>query len=471
MSMSAQDLAIAEAMERPSMFSDVMLGHDMWSKQRLIQHSVATNRETAVKACHSSGKTFLAADVALWWLARYEESIVVTTAPTDTQVRKLLWGEISSTVQKSPYRFPAPNQTELWINPKRYAIGFSTNVTAQNQGVRFQGFHSPHILVIVDEAPGVHPGIWDAIRGIMAGGHVAVLYLGNPTINSGPFYDCFTKNRADVSTFTISAFDTPNLSGLTIEDLLRMEQECPAELDDNPRPYLTTRRWVLDRYKEWGSDHQLYQSRVLGQFPTQSSDSLISLAWLERAKLDESAPGPDEEICAGLDVAGPGEDETVLCVRQGRRVLSVEAWPKEDPRGEVIAKLKPYEARITRFAVDSIGLGWGIYLHMRDHFGRCVVPVNVGEGTVDNEKYLNLKAELYWGLRLQLQAGGMAGLTDEKAIGQLAGIRYGTNSRGQLFIEKKSDAVKRGVKSPDRAEAIMLAYCRLRTNVIYCEVA
>ena len=162
------DYLLAEALEDPGLFSDVFLKHELWGRQLDILDSISKNTETAVKACHSSGKTFTAADAALWWLARWPDGVVVTTAPSDLQVRQLLWGEIAATVETSVYPFPAPNQTSLKISAKRYAIGFSTNVTQQNQGVKFQGFHSGHILIIIDEAPGVHPGIYEAIKGIMA---------------------------------------------------------------------------------------------------------------------------------------------------------------------------------------------------------------------------------------------------------------------------------------------------------------
>jgi phage terminase large subunit len=79
----------------------------------------------------------------------------------------------------------------------------------------------------------------------------------------------------------------------------------------------------------------------------------------------------------------------------------------------------------------------------------------------DPERFVNLKAELYWGLRMRFQQNGVAGLSDEKTIAQLAAIRYRHNARGQVVIESKEEARKRGVRSPDRAEAVMLAYAPL----------
>jgi len=208
-----------------------------------------------------------------------------------------------------------------------------------------------------------------------------------------------------------------------------------------------------------GPGHPLWEARVLGQFPTQAEDALISLAWLEAAaaRTDSDAGGP---LCAGLDVAGPGEDETVLVIRQGAQIRAQHAWTKSDPRGEVVAALAPYRGRLESLNVDAAGIGYYLGKHLED-LGYPVKLVNVGEASSDPERYRNSKAEFYWGLRLRFQEGDVAGLTDERTIGQLAGIRYSHNARGQVEIERKEDARKRGVKSPDRAEAVMLAFARL----------
>jgi phage terminase large subunit len=217
-----------------------------------------------------------------------------------------------------------------------------------------------------------------------------------------------------------------------------------------------TRRWVREKYDEWGPGHPLWEARVLGQFPTQAEDALISLAWLEAAsrRPAEDTGGP---LAAGVDVAGPGEDETVLVVREGPHILALRAWAQADARGAVAAALTPYRTRLEAVNVDAVGIGYYAARHIED-LGYPVRLVNVGEAAGDAERYRNLKAEFYWGLRQRFQEGQVAGLTDERAIGQLAGIRYAHNARGQIEIERKEEARKRGVKSPDRAEALMLAF-------------
>lgn len=398
----------------------------------------------AVKACHGSGKTFTAAEIVLWWT--YTGGITLTTSASFRQVKRQLWAEIQTAHAGS--KFPLGghvNETEINISPSCYALGLSTD-----EGVNFQGFHG-RILIVLDEAPGIGSDIFDAIRGARSGGDVRLLSLGNPIISSGPFYDAFTSQRSAWQTFTVGAFDTPNLRGYSITDVLAM---TPEQLDANERDYLPTRHWVKEMYEELGPDSPLYASRVLGAFPLQSEDSLISLVWLESAKTRDVAPGGT--FVAGLDVAGPGEDNTVLCVRQDSTIVYMESWAQPDPRGAVLAALAPWKNRI-RVNVDSIGIGYYMAQHIRDA-GFTVEEVNVGLPAEDTEKYANLKAEYYWGLRLRFQQGSIAGLLDEKTISQLSGIRYKHNARGQVVIESKDDARKRGVKSPDNAEAVMLAF-------------
>jgi hypothetical protein len=437
-----------KVLEDPILFTQTLLNQRIWSKQQEIMQSVAKFLRTAVKACHASGKTFIAAAIVLWWITTHREAIAVTTAPTWTQVERLLWGEIHNMVYRSKIAYPRPAATSLQLGPGRYAIGLSTN-----EGVRFQGFHG-NVLMVLDEAPGILPDIYEAVEGIRAGGDVRLLALGNPVIASGPFYDAFTANREGWNLITISAFDTPNLEGVTLEQLLKMPDK---ELDDNSRPYLTTRRWVKEKYFEWGPGHPLWESRVLGNFPMQSEDALVSLTWLEQAKLRTEGDG---EVWAGLDVAGPGEDETVLCVRRGPRIVLLRAWAGRDPRGDVLAALLPFKSQLKGVNVDSVGIGYYLAQHLKDH-SLPVKEINVGQAARDTDKYFNRKAEVYWSFRLRAMSGDLAGLTDEKTIAQLTGLRYSHNSRGQVVIESKEDARKRGVKSPDRAEAVVLAFAEV----------
>ena len=238
----------------------------------------------------------------------------------------------------------------------------------------------------------------------------------------------------------------------------------PARLQDNPylthdAAYIAT----LQGMEEPMRTQMLYGDFSLGLIVDSSQLIPTELIREARRKVAEYDPngGP---LVAGVDVAGPGEDETVLIVRQASRVLSVASFNDADARGPVLAALKDELHRgLTQVNVDTAGIGHFFAIHLDENLPKTVTvnAVNVGEKPTSDEmaeKRANLKAELYWALRERFQDGDVAGLTDSVTINQLASIRYKHDGRGRVVIESKDDARKRGVKSPDRAEALMLAF-------------
>jgi phage terminase large subunit len=451
--------AAGSLLRDPTLFARIVLGADLWKSQREILAAVGQHSRVAVKACHASGKSYAIAIAVLWWLTAHRDGIVVTTAPTWLQVEKVIWGEIKNAVRRSvlcgKLKFPSPSQTEMRLGPQNYAIGLSTDDSS-----RFQGFHSGHVLIVLDEAPGVRAEVYEAVEGIRAGGQVHVLALGNPTVASGPFHEAFSAHRATWRTFTINAFDTPNLEGLPLETL-RLLPKGLSENDSTfayrPRPYLVTRRWVYEKLWEWGEESPLWQSRVLGSFPEQSEDSLISLKWLEAARDPIELPG-SHRVMVGIDVAGSdGGDETVVVVQAAGNILALGAWSLKDPLTKVNEFLLPYKTRIEEVNVDVIGVGHN-FVPRLEALGYPCNEVNVGAATQFPDQFSNLKAQLYWKLRELFQDGAIHGLNDELAISQLASIKWKANLRGLTQIESKDEMAKRGVRSPDRAEAIMLAF-------------
>ena len=224
-----------------------------------------------------------------------------------------------------------------------------------------------------------------------------------------------------------------------------------------------TRRWVRDRYYEWGEQSAEWQSRVRGQFPDISEDALIASSWIAAAagRIFAGPPLPDWVVQAGLDVAGPGEDETVLTIRYGPKLLAQHAWHEADTLrllGAIRAALLPYRDRLVALAVDAIGIGYHLGGSLTADYGARVVLVNVGVPSRFPGRFANLKAELYWALRERFQEGDIGGDFDALTQAQLASLRYQHTLRGLIEIESKDDARKRGVRSPDRAEALMLCY-------------
>lgn len=451
----------------PAEFQRVALRRRLWSRQKELAYAAANERSTAVKGCHASGKTFTVAGCVLHQLANHQAGKVITIAPTLRQV-KLIWEEIELARRTGVVAFPECTTTGLRITEERYGMGFSSS-----KGVNAQGLHGKDLLIITDESPGISGDVWDAIEGIRAGGRVRLLKLGNPTVPSGPFYEDFTRHRASTRTITISAFDTPNLQNaktghpFTIEEL----QALPAEeLENNPVPHLVTRWWVLDKFARWGVNNPRYQSRVLGEFPAQSEHAVFALSWIERARREpterELMRAEGNYIQVGIDVAGPGDDETTAVARVNGIILKRGAWPDSDPRGPVVrwlSELKSLGYQMGAVVVDVVGIGYNFGLHLAD-MGFAVMGFNAGGEPLDKEQFVNAKAESYFRLRDMYRENYIShteGTTDEEAEAQLSGLKYFETSRGQTMIERKEEARKRGESSPDRAEAEMMAFCRV----------
>jgi phage terminase large subunit len=460
----------------PVLFASHVLGLDLWPREAEILRSIKTQRRTAIKACHSVGKTFTLAVAALWWLARYREGIVLTTSSTQRQVRTQLWLEIHRLTKGAKVPYPELRSTEIkFRGDNNFAIGFSTN-----QSENFQGYHGKYVLIIADEAPGIESGIWDAVAGTMAGGVVHIVMAGNPTVPSGAFYDAFTRERGLWNCHTIGVFDTPNLKGLTLEQLLEMDPSEDGSLDHNPIPYLVTKRWVYDQHQTWWHGDEAsspnWMSRVLAEFPAQAEDALFKMIWLERARqrgIETPSNGSPTNLplFAGVDVGG-GTAETVAYVcefKEGRLgIVGKGAWIGQDTRGQVVSFLNQFRSRLCQVNVDSIGIGHNFALHLRsERFPVEMVNVslpcpskpNLGEND-PAKRFVNQKACAYQLLADLFERDQVDGLTDEETIGQLAGIRWELDSQGRIKIESKERARGRGEPSPDRAEALMLAVCK-----------
>lgn len=221
----------------------------------------------AVRSGNGVGKSFIAACATIWFTYSFFPSLCVTTAPTWTQVENILWREVASRFARAPQLGMKSLKTKFELEPDQYAMGLSTD-----QPERFQGLHSPNILVIIDEASGVDDTIFHAIEGLTTSAHVKVLLLGNPTQLSGEFYDAFNKRASSYKRYRISAYDSPNVRAGQIV-----------------LPGLATIASIERKQKLWGKDSDLFRVRVDGDFPRTSANSLFPLDWILSAMQDSSA--------------------------------------------------------------------------------------------------------------------------------------------------------------------------------------
>lgn len=458
----------------PPFFNHWVLGSELWSKQEEIILSIRDNRVTTVRACHDVGKTYLAARAALWFLYSHPKSIVVTTAPTMRQVENLLWRELRAAHANSKRPLSGePLKTRLDISEDWYAIGASSS-----DPDKLQGFHaaSGHILIIVDEAAGVQEPAFDAIEGMMTSADARMLMIGNPTSDSGSFRESH-HSWDHANKIHISAFDSPNFknNGIrTIKDLRNFDMDNVEIVS----PYLMTPLWAKEKIDQWGIDSPMFQARVLGQFPSQSTNTVIPLNYLEAAAEEEhreklkTLSGP---LALGVDPARYGDDETVVTPRYGG-YIGEQIIDGMTSATAVVGIVKQFTSpRPHCVAIDVDGFGGGVYdILFDDKYDGLVDIFNNAtalSGDEDGLTFANVATQLWWRARRMFMKGELAIPDDPKLIMQLSTRRYGFTSKGITLESKDKWKARYKGKSPDRADSLIYSLADILTTENKVEAA
>ncbi|MGW1463851.1 hypothetical protein ACWCPT_05785 [Streptomyces sp. NPDC002308] len=438
---------------RPVQWVRERLQQTVWSKQREILHAVRDHRRTAVRSGHGVGKSWTAALVACWWLDTHPPgtAFVVSTAPTFSQVRAILWRYIRKH-HRSGQLAGRVNQTEWLIDDELVGYGRKPADTDEDG---FQGIHARYVLVILDEACGIPEQLWTAADALATGPDCRILAIGNPDNPASHFRKVCTPGSG-WHQMSISAYDSPNLTG----------EQVPADMAAS----LVSRVWVEEKATEWGVDNPIYRAKVLGEFSTDAPNQVVRQSDVAtcRAAADRRPPPEElEPIELGVDVGGGG-DETVIRERRGRR--AGREWSAHTDRPEVIAPLilrAIRESGATAVKVDSIGIGFGVIGELRNAASRGehtahIVAVNVGERASEPDKFLNLRAEIWWSLGRGLSESGGWDLAmmdnADTTVAQLLEPRWDTDPKGRIRVEPKDEIRKRLGRSPDNADALLLAY-------------
>lgn len=477
--LDSTDLRYRRWADDPVRFVTDALGETLWSKQREILESVRDNKRTAVPACHAPGKSHLAARAVAWWVTCHPPGTarVVTTASTFRQVRNVLWTHIRGVASR--HRLPGEVLMVEWkLDGNVVADGFSP---ADHDETAVQGIHAPHLLVVVDEAGGIGPILGRALEALMTGGHTRMLVLGNPPVDAeqGWFESICSSPLYNV--IPISAYDTPNFTG---EDP-GLCRACPVEVAPHSvAEHLVDRTWVDDVTSEFGPESPFVQARVHARFPKGAPNKVLPTVWVEAA-VENDTPAPGEAIRLGVDIAADGGDEFVIARVDGMvgsiRYSASGAVNQNavDVAARILDEIRLAEEDHTRLGipepvrvkVDTIGLGWGVvsilqkWREERRHRAE-IIAVNVAERPRDSTKFSNQRSEMWWNMRslLQPKPGPDGPQQDirlniaKREVAQLTAPIYRSDSSGRIVVEQKAEMKRRGIHSPDRAEALLLAF-------------
>jgi phage terminase large subunit len=421
-------------------FAREILGFEPDAHQEDILRAIARGeRRISVRSGHRVGKTTTLAIAIVWHgVVRFPQR-VVCTAPTSKQLFGALYGETVTWFRKLPPAllclFDIKAESIALISaPTESLIEF--RVSSPDTPEALAGVHSPGwVLIVADEASGVHEKVFEAAIGSMAGHRATTVLAGNPVRTSGKFFD--THNKAEV-----------------MAQWKRVHISCIG----HPR---ITPDFIDEVKATYGEDSNAFRVRVLGEFPKADDDTVIPYELAAAALLRDVKPSPSIREVWGLDCARFGSDSSALAKRKGNVLVEpIVEWKGLDTM-ELTGRVKAiYDAtRLTErpldINVDVIGIGAGVCDRLRE-LGLPARGINVGEAPALGEKYRNQRAELWFKGKDWLAARDCSLCNDELLVAELVGPRYKVTSNGKLQVEGKDEMKKRGLKSPNRADAFLL---------------
>ena len=377
----------------------------------------------SVRAANGSGKTtMLAAPAALWHALIYPNSITITTSGVYRQVKEQMWPCIRSLAGKVKGWGIQINQTDLTTSAGSRIIGFSTDDPG-----RFEGWHAENLMIIIDEAKTVSDGIFEAVARCQP---TRQLVISSPGGCSGEFYRIFNKQQHLWNLHKVTSYDCPHIS----------------------------EEWIEEQFQRWGRDHPLIKSMVFGDFMEMDDERLV----IPFPSLDNCQSNPPDkkgkDVSCGVDFAGGG-DENAMAIRRGNKLEKVITWRDKDTMasvGRFIIEFKKAGLKAEEIYCDVGGLG----LPMADALAEAGWPVhrvNFGGRAHDHDAYTNRSAEMWFATSRLIEKCELILPEDEVLVQQLTSRRCSANKNGKLNLESKAEMKSRGLASPDRADAVVLA--------------
>lgn len=407
----------------------------------------------SVVSGHGVGKSSGLAIVIVQHHAIEVVARTAVTAPTEKQMFNVLYPEVLKWIARCPpwmqsWFVVTADRIAYTQKAKDWYASFATARPETPEALAGVHLAEGSVELIADEASAIHEKVFESASGSMSGHNVRTILAGNGTRTAGLFFDSHHKLKRTGEKQTGDWF--------TIE----VNAETCGRV---------SRDFIEDMARRYGRDSNQYRVRVLGKFPTSDADTIIPYEHLESAQTRDIAEDLTQASVWGLDVARFGDDRSCLVKRRGKVVGEVPlVWKGKDTTflSAVVHEewnATPPHLRPKVICVDSIGYGAGVVDRLH-YLGLPVRGVNISEATAYNDRYLNLKAEL-WFIKAKswfaakdckipvddLTPGGIA-------LGaELALPRYSYTQTGKLKVEGKLEIRKRGFPSTDIADAFILS--------------
>jgi len=392
----------------------------------------------AIRAAHDQGKTALLAWIGWFFLTTRIPCKIPVAANTQDQLRDVTWSEL----MKWGRLLPAPLLAQYDIGLERIALRhmpedcFMVARTASKSNPEaLQGFHSENLLFLLEEASGMEDIIFEIASGAMSSKGASALMIGNPNKSQGYFARAFKEGR-------------------WLWHCLHWPWRA------NP--------WSSENYpdqmaREYGAHSNVYKVRVQGDFPTSEDNAVIGLDLVEAAVARDVDVTSGRAVVWGLDIARFGDDRCALVKRRGNHVIErSKVWRHRDLMETcgIVSRdyfETPEGIKPSSINGDVIGIGAGVIDRLRE-IGLPVFGINVGETSSEPERYMRLRDELWMKAREWFMARDCKIPNDPALISDLVGPSYKLLSTGKLQVEPKDEMKKRGIMSPDVADAFCLTF-------------
>lgn len=433
--------------KNPVLFAKEVCSYNPDEWQRNVLMDIAGYTKVSVRSGHGVGKTSVEAIVLLWFLSCFRFPKVIATAPTRQQLNDILWSEVEKWRSKSPLLQELLTWTKTYVYMKGYEKRWFAVAKTASEPENMQGFHEENMLIIVDEASGVEDDIMEAILATLSGKNNKLLMCANPTRTTGTFYDSHNRDRGMYKCHRVSSLDSTRTNKENIAAFIR----------------------------KYGEHSNVVKVRVYGDFPAQEDDVFLPLPLIEQTVVNEIDTEKIYKITMGVDVARYGDDETVIAtnvggiidipvVRHGQSLMTTV--------GDIVMQYKrlikeyPNYKGVITVNIDDTGLGGGVTdrleeVKIEERLRRLeIVPVNFGskppqDGSED--RYQDISTYMWATLKTLMENKEVSIANDEELVAQLSVRKYSITSTGKIMLESKKAMKDRGIKSPDRGDAVVLS--------------
>lgn len=420
-----------------------MAEHVKENIKRMQEGKPAKPWRSSIASGHGIGKSACVAWLIIWIMSTRPWCRGVVTANTAEQLQTKTWPELAKwhqmAINSHWFKWTA---TQFYFakcsEDKRKNYCFDAVTWSEERTEGFAGLHnaSGAVCIIFDEASAIPDKLLEVAQGAMTDGEPWLFAFGNPTRNDGWFFETF-------------------------HSLTKLWWNLNV---DSREVRITNKEYIAELVDQYGEESDYIRVRVRGLFPTVGDtqfipSDLVASAMLRRPHVEKGNALDQAPLVLGIDVARFGEDMTVFCFRKGQDAQSIKIQKFRSLDTMQIATMAAEHIMLWNpdyVFVDGVGVGGGVVDRLRQ-LGFRVMDVNGGGRPTHVDRYSNKRAEMWGEMRNWLRDGGCLPKDDELKS-ELIGPQYSFTTKHQIKLERKEDMKKRGLRSPNIADALALTF-------------